>query len=162
VAVPEYIVKLPMNLIYCAASDYKLNTFLVAAIVVVESGGGTHKTRFEPTYPYLYGVEKYAKILQITQETEKVHQMTSWGLMQVMGSTARWQGYEEDLPNLCRPTVGLRQGCLYLRQLVTKYGNVTDAIAAYNAGSPRKDSSGRYLNQGYVDKVEQIFRQLTV
>jgi hypothetical protein len=88
VAVPEYIVKLPMNLIYCAASDYKLNTFLVAAIVVVESGGGTHKTRFEPTYPYLYGVEKYAKILQITQETEKVHQMTSWGLMQVMGSTA--------------------------------------------------------------------------
>ena len=78
-----------------------------------------------------------------------------------MSRTARYIGYKDDLPNLIKPAIGLRIGCQYLKSLTVKYPKVADAVAAYNAGSPRKNEDGTYVNQAYVDKVSDKFLELT-
>jgi len=74
------------------------------------------------------------------------------GLMQLMESTFRWLGFD---PNyIFDPETNIEAGVKYLRYLWDKYGNLTDAIAAYNAGRVLKYMrTGRYVNQSYVDKV---------
>jgi soluble lytic murein transglycosylase-like protein len=55
--------------------------------------------------------------------------------------------------------LGLRYGIRHLLKFYTKYGDWPDALAAYNAGSPRKAADGKYLNQSYVDKVLKFWTQ---
>lgn len=157
----DWVMKLPLNLIYCAASDFKLNSNLIAAIVKVESGGDASKCRYEPAFKYLHEVDKYAALLGVTKDTERMQQMTSWGLMQVMGGTARFIGFKDDLTKLSDPDESLRIGCQYFKILLNRYSAVDDAVAAYNAGSPVKLPSGKYANQAYVDKVNECFTYLT-
>jgi len=81
---------------------------------------------------------------------------TSWGLMQILLSTGKWILGDSSLTisKLIQPEVNLSAGTKYIRYLLDKYnGNVADSISAYNAGSPRKTSSGIYVNQAYVNKV---------
>lgn len=87
--------------------------------------------------------------------TELWGQRQSWGLMQVMGATAREYGFKGDfLSELCDPYLGLKYGMIHLRTLLKRHHGVwQDVIASYNAGSPRKDASGKYGNQAYVDAV---------
>lgn len=75
------------------------------------------------------------------------------GLMQVLESTAREQGLRNPQA-LHEPAVGIDQGVTYLaRQLARYRGNVSDAVAAYNAGSALRNASGQYVNAGYVREV---------
>ena len=59
------------------------------------------------------------------------------GLMQVKEDTAKWCveqfgiAYEGDITN---PETNISIGCAYLRYLIDKFGNVSTALAAYNAG----------------------------
>lgn len=81
---------------------------------------------------------------------------SSWGLMQVLLKTAQWILANDNLTisQLISPNTNIEAGTKYIRYLLDKYkGNVRDAIAAYNAGSPRKDKNGKYVNQSYVDDV---------
>ena len=157
----DWMVSLPFRDIYCAASEHKLDTYLVAAFVSVESSGQRFKTRFEPGYKYLLDPGKWARSLVISEETEEKHQMTSWGLMQVMGATARELGFDEDMPRLTNASVGLRYGCLYLKKCMVRYPNEKSAaIAAYNAGSARQRDDGEYINQSYVDKILERYNKL--
>ncbi len=78
----------------------------------------------------------------------------SWGLLQVMGLTAREIGYKERyLSRLCDPALGLYYGAKYLR---SRYdgGDQTwaGALAAYNGGFGG-NMHPPYRNQHYVDKV---------
>jgi hypothetical protein len=135
------------------AIEIGLDSVLVLAIATVESAQNTWPCRFEPGWKYFFEVEKWAKLLGQTFETEKMQQATSWGAMQIMGTVARELGFKGYIPMLCLPDVGIRYGCLKLRNLLDKYSDLTDAIASYNAGSPRKNADGTYVNQIYVDKV---------
>lgn len=47
----------------------------------------------------------------------------------------------------------IEYGAKYLASQYKRYGDWHDAVAAYNAGSVKKDASGRYTNQPYVDFV---------
>ena len=127
---------------------------LVTAIVRTESGGNPHAMRYEPNYVYLERPDDFAKQLGTTLLTETMLQCFSFGLMQVMGGTARSLGFKDELVKLCDPELGLQWGCLLLARLTNKYQNTPDILAAYNGGSPRK--SGGKLEpklQEYVDKV---------
>lgn len=127
---------------------------LVNALIHVESGGNPFRTRFEPASDrYLYFYREHASRLWLTPETERINQMQSWGLMQVMGFVAREHNYDDYLVKLCDPKLGLLYGVKHIKKFLGKYGNEPDAIAAYNAGSARKNPSGMYINQPYVDKV---------
>lgn len=85
----------------------------------------------------------------------------SWGLMQVMLATARQVLGDSslDTTRLIRPETNIEAGTKFLSQLLARYKNVEDAVAAYNAGTPRRNvSTGKYVNQGYVDKVMSNYR----
>lgn len=79
----------------------------------------------------------------------------SWGLMQVLLSTAKQVLGNTNLTTtqLIQPRVNIEAGTKFIAQQLARYkGNIKDAIAAYNAGSA-KIVDGKYFNQAYVDKV---------
>jgi soluble lytic murein transglycosylase-like protein len=85
----------------------------------------------------------------------------SWGLMQLLLSTAREVLNNPNLTTtqLINPRVNIEAGTKYLSQLWGRFGNMRDTIAAYNAGSPRLNAQGKYINQDYVDKVTKNYNR---
>lgn len=146
------------TLIKAAASRRSLPWELVYAICQVESSLNPSAIRHEPRYRWLVGDN------ETMSPTERQDQMTSWGLMQVMGAVARELGHTGPLSALLDPPTGLFYGCLHLRRFRAKYDIWPDVIAAYNAGSPRRVAGqiGPYVNQSYVDKVLAAWNNLEV
>jgi len=151
---------------------YIENRPLVDAIIQVESGGDVYASRYEPHYQYLWDVRANAPFRArgrslppgfksprfVSSNTEFVQQKHSWGPMQVMGAVAREYGFKGRLTELCGER-GLHYGLTHLQALSRRLVRAglesqDDLIAAYNGGwARRNESSGAYLNQGYVDKV---------
>lgn len=132
---------------------------LLAAIVRVESNGDDYATRYEEHYKYLFKVKEFAQENGITILTETIHQKTSWGAAQVMGAVAREFGFDEELPRLCGKN-SLIYACKLIKRLASKYSQREDIIAAYNSGTPIRNTSGKYKNQEYVDKVMKAYIEL--
>lgn len=149
--------------ILTCANAYKIDPFLIAAIIMAESAGTgwTWATRFEGHYSYVVTPGSYAKKLGISADTERIHQKMSWGLMQVMGGVARELGFLGYMPMLCQAEIGLRYGCKKLAICMKRFPEDDDAISAYNRGSPEQLTNGDYVNQAYVDKVKKYFRELS-
>lgn len=147
-----------LTLIKSAAARRSLPWELVYAICQVESRLNPTATRHEPHYRWLVGDN------ESMSPTERRDQMTSWGLMQVMGAVARELGHTGPLSDLLDPPTGLFYGCLHLRRFRAKYDIWPDVIASYNAGSPRRVAGqiGPYVNQSYVDKVLAAWNNLEV
>lgn len=125
-----------------------LPTPLVKAICFAESNFDEWAYRYEPHYRWIVGDGPSMN------PSERIGQMISWGLMQVMGGVAREHGFESRyFTELCNPEVGLSYGMLHLRKFWAKYQHWPDTIASYNAGRPVRGEDGNYLNQSYVDKV---------
>lgn len=159
-----------------AARAHILPACLVGAIVQVESSGIRGAIRAEPGYRYLWDVRAGKPFRPLTDDelaaavppsdfparegesaaTEWWGQRMSWGPMQIMGAVARELGFARPFGALCDSYTGLQFGCQYLALLVhrfrAQYG-WPGVVAAYNAGSPRRDDKGRWVNQGYVDAV---------
>lgn len=142
------------------ARDFDLPWELIEAFATVESSLNPWALRYEPQYKYLYLLDNRSHL----SPTERVGQMCSWGLMQVMGAVAREHGFKGYFPQLCDPIVGLRYGCLHVTKFRAKYGQWSDVIAAYNAGSPRREPTNpkSYVNQFYVNKVLTVWNGLEV
>lgn len=145
------------HMIEAAASAHGLPPRLVAAIVRVESGGNAWATRYEPGFYERYIRDQKTKAFgAVSVPTEKNARATSWGLMQVMGETARCLGCTLPfLSALCDPATGLDWGCNLLKRLRARYLDTygwAGVVSAYNAGSVRT-SGGKLSNQPYVDKV---------
>lgn len=139
-----------------AAEEFRVDANLIRAVCLHESAGNPWAMRVEQAPhldKYLIAPRAMADRLFLSYFTEYTAQRSSWGLMQVMGFKARELGYMGHLTMLCDPEIGLFYGCKVLRQLLDKYGDESDVIAAYNAGSVRMTAGGMYVNQGYVDSV---------
>jgi hypothetical protein len=132
---------------------------LVAAVVDKESGGDPFASRYEPAFFERY-IRKATNIkarAPCSLETERQFQATSWGLMQVMGATARSLGFPGPfLSALCDPAASLLWGCTLLHRLRDRYLATygwPGVVAAYNAGSPRLTTAGKFENQDYVNDI---------
>lgn len=155
---PAWANRVPREKIEAASEKYQLDPVLVASVVMTESGGNAKAARYEKGYHWVTDTAFWAKKCHITEATELMLQSCSWGLMQVMGATARDVGYTGFIPDLCIPELGLDVGCHYLHRLMVRHGSINDAVAAYNAGSVRI-SNGKYDNQEYVDRVAGWMRK---
>lgn len=143
-----------------AARQHGLPPELVRAIVEVESEGKPLSARYEPAF-----YDRYVKDAKIkatppcSLATERMLRASSFGLMQIMGQTAREVGFEGTfLTELCEPEIGLEYGCRYLAKLARQHHDRygwEGVVAAYNAGSPRPTDSGHWVNQPYVDKIRK-------
>jgi soluble lytic murein transglycosylase-like protein len=138
------------------AVAFNLKPELIQAIILRESDNNQYAMRYEPNWQYLTSVKRFAGLTGTTEDTERMGQSISWGLMQVMGTCAREMGFVGSFPELCVIETNLYYGCLKLSQLLKKYENLKDAISAYNSGCPVKKLDGSYKNQGYVDTVLQL------
>jgi soluble lytic murein transglycosylase-like protein len=145
------------DLIKDVADSFKLPTNLVQAIVLIESNGNTWAVRYEQDFyaRYVRGRE-YETYPGCSRITEGHMRACSFGLMQVMGQTARESGFKGTfLTELCDPKEGLHWGCRYLERQISRYGgDLESAVAAYNAGSARR-VGGQFVNQGDVDKIRR-------
>jgi len=147
--------------------QYGVPLDLLRAIVLTESGGDRFAMRYEPRYRWLWDVKRnrpyssktpdlFPAPAGVSRETERMAQMTSWGLMQVMGAVARERGFDgRFLSELCSIEVGMRYGCQHLLAYRKRHGNWEAAAVSYNAGSPRRKEDGTWVNQGYIDKLRQ-------
>lgn len=151
---PGWAVGFPWPSIKAAATKWSLDPLLVAAFIGTESGGLASRTRYEKGFRWLVEPAKFAANLGITEETEVIAQAHSYGLMQVMGGTARGLGYSGFLVDLCQVDLGLLWGCNYLSHCMARWPVLEEAISAYNAGSPRdQNKDGQLDNHSYVAAV---------
>jgi len=132
---------------------------LVAAIITVESQWNPYAVRYESGYRWLHQPERYARQQGIALEVEELFQRMSWGLMQLMGGSAREMGFNLPLPALCDGMIGIEYGIRYLVALKRNYKTRDDLISAYNSGTAKKKPNGLYTNQVYVDKVNRVLRK---
>lgn len=117
-------------LIEQVAQGHGLDPNFVEAIVIAESSGHTDAFRYEPGFyeRYLKDKPEYAG-----QNPRRVS--SSYGLMQVMFSTAQQYGYGSSPESLFIPEIGLQFGCTHLRLLLDwAQGDMRKAAAAYNGG----------------------------
>lgn len=123
-------------------AKYNIEPALVKAIIKTESNWDVNASRFE------------------------VHKGdASWGLMQLLLATARSVLKIPDMTTtqLIQPRINIEAGTKLIAENLNRWGNMRDAIAAYNAGSPRLGKDGKYVNAAYVDKVYnayQVYKKL--
>jgi soluble lytic murein transglycosylase-like protein len=117
-----------------AAEMEGLEPALVCAVVEQESGWNTWAMRYEPAFFAKYVAPLYTN--NKVGATEAYARGISWGLMQVMGQTAREKGASSPfLSTLCEPSVGLAIGCRVLRQKIEAAGgDVARGLLAWNGG----------------------------
>jgi len=145
------------NQIELMSERWNMSQELICAFCYQESRFEEKAKRYEPAF-----YKKYVEKFNIPQE-EKTWRATSWGLMQLMGQTAREIGYRGYRDDLVDPIINLYYCCKFFIKLLNRYkGSETDAIAAYNQGNNRfkdldkdgiKDENEVYNNQKYVDNV---------
>lgn len=84
------------------------------------------------------------------------------GLMQLMPQTAALLGVEDPL----EPASNVRGGAGYLRAMIDRYGDLSRALAAYNAGPSAVDRYGGVPpyreTRDYVDRVLTYYRSYHV
>jgi len=91
-------------------------------------------------------------------DTRAVSRAGAQGLMQLMPTTAVHMGVAEPF----EPVQNVHGGAGYLRSLVDRYGDLTRALAAYNAGPEAVDRYGGVPpyreTRAYVDRVLTYYR----
>jgi len=127
---------------------YRIDPFLVKAIITIESSHNTWANRYEPNWRWLLNVKWWARRLRESCSTERMNQMTSWGPMQVMGTVARELGHTGFLPSLCDPNIGIDYGCRKFRQCMDRVGDdVPKALSKYNSGRPNSKRGRAYARK---------------
>ncbi len=143
------------------AWKWEIPESLLMRLIEVESNWNVWAVRYEEKWQYYVTGNAYAG--NWTQGTEHRLQQMSWGLMQVMGSTARMMGHKGWLTELLVPTVNLTIGCRYLQHLRT-YEAIEKpwrwVITAYNHGPGWETRSRKWYREGYTARFNDILTAL--
>lgn len=140
---------------------------LVAAIVWKESRGNRFARRYEPAFFDRYIRNQTRGRLggywprEYSEDTERHERAVSWGLMQVLGQTARELGFRGDFAELLEIEKGIEFGCLKLRDCFERERTTRFRIARYN-GSTKNPLALRYaddvLRVVSTRQFEEMFR----
>jgi soluble lytic murein transglycosylase-like protein len=118
-----------------SAATESLDPALVCAVIEQESAWNPWAMRYEPLFFAKYVAPLYTNN-KITA-SEAYARGFSWGLMQVMGQTAREHGFNSQfLSALCDPAAGLTIGCKILRaKLDAAHNDTARALQLWNGGA---------------------------
>lgn len=137
-----------------AALSKNIDPSLLAALLITESEGKTFAARFEPAFHRKYIKPRDKAFLkghwpQWTSDPdgelkERLDRSTSWGLGQIMGQTARENGFAGNyLCHLCDPVVNIEMTasilakCYAKAALVDSEDIVRRAFLYYNGGADK-------------------------
>jgi len=147
------------------AENQELDPDIVAAIIYQESKGNVFAIRYEPHFFKKYIDNRPTSTLggewpTTTSETlERITRSISFGLMQVMGQTARFYNHFKGpyLTALLDPEVNIQQGCLYLAYLLTR----AKALHPKSTKRERYWMALRWYNgsRHYPPKIFQIIKE---
>jgi soluble lytic murein transglycosylase-like protein len=127
-----------ISLACATATHYALEPALVCAIIDQESAWNPHAIRYEPAFFAKYVAPLFTNNkVEPPTNTEAHSRAISWGLMQVMGQSAREMGFAgQFLSELCDPAVGIEAGCvLFAHKLSIARGDLTLALRFWNGGA---------------------------
>ena len=141
-----------------------VDTPLGAGVVLAESGGLTHAYRYEPLFWKRYKLAQQP----FYSEQNPRRWSASYGLMQVLATTARELGHAGIPEDLFQPACGLRFGCLNLKRCLdwAKQFSAPDkdtfisALAAYNGGRNSAQAPPSPKNAPYALRVLAHLRGL--
>lgn len=113
------------------AAQRSLDPALVCAIVEQESSWDTFAIRYESAFRARYVVPL------ALPASEEIARSISWGLMQVMGQSAREHGFTaKSLASLCDPAAGVAIGCAVLTSKIAQAsGEIARALQFWNGGA---------------------------
>jgi soluble lytic murein transglycosylase-like protein len=119
------------------AARHGLDAALVCAVCEQESGWDPWAIRYEPAF-----YERYVQPMidggELSDETEARSRAFSWGLMQVMGQTAREHGYSGHMAGICDPATGIEVGCRVLAgKMAEAQGDVERGLLLWNGGADK-------------------------
>jgi soluble lytic murein transglycosylase-like protein len=151
--------------IFCFhAQKYGLEKLLVMSVGMVESAWNPMAYRFEPALwdNYLSKDPNWN-----TQEPKVVS--SSYGIMQLLYTTAYGMGWRGEAEELYDPTTNIDLGCKLLRQLLLGIKTspnknlfpIEIALARYNGGfSGNPSPDGKLRNYEYVRRVKAAYWDL--
>jgi soluble lytic murein transglycosylase-like protein len=137
-----------------ASLNMGLDPALVCSLCAHESDGWQQfAVRYEPAF-----YDRYISSMKGLSETEMRMRATSFGLTQIMGQTAREQGYDAKfLTQLLEPLDNLRQGLTKLRRSLDKNGgSIPAALLSYNGGGNANYPDlvlGHYKDYAYLNSA---------
>jgi soluble lytic murein transglycosylase-like protein len=140
------------------AEDLDIPKELILATIATESAGQAQAKRYEPAFyeRYIRNNKKY-KHLPWFDEPERIS--SSYGLMQIMYTTALAMGFPEELEpeDLCDPYTNIHFGCLYvLHQKAQTNLEPIKVTAAYNAGSLRPSDEPPYYLHATIGHIARF------
>jgi soluble lytic murein transglycosylase-like protein len=137
------------------AQRFGLDPVLVKAICMAESSGRADAFRHEPGFwtRYLAKNPRYA-------HRNPRRYSSSYGLMQVMYSTAVQHGFASEPEALFAPRTAIHYGCRHLRWILDRVAGHEDrALAIYNGGFTGNETAP-FRNADYVKKVRGFYQQI--
>lgn len=124
-----------------ASAKYQLNPKLIAAIIFQESGGDPFAFRYEPAFYEKHFKNRSRRQLighiskMSTLATELISRSCSYGLMQILGETARENGFDGDfLTALFDPRTNIDFGCGLLFRWSQKVPDMESLLLRWNGG----------------------------
>ena len=144
-------------IVIAAATFHQLDPALICAMCCHESSWNPDAVRYEPAFftryikPMVNPVTGLIKGYPSSLEAQL--RSTSIGLMQIMGQTAREQGFAGDLELLKLPENGVAEGCVKFARCLKVKGNNHDALLMYNGGGAPEYPD---LVLQFYDKYKQL------
>jgi len=127
-----------ISIAHSVATCHALDPSLICAIIEQESNWNPHAIRYEPAFFAKYVAPLFTNNkIEPATNTEAYSRAFSWGLMQVMGQSARETGFTgQFLSELCDPANGIEAGCtLFAHKLAIARGNISQALQFWNGGA---------------------------
>lgn len=142
------------------ARRYQLNPKLIAAVIYQESKGEARACRYEKNFFNRYIKNKAKSDLLghvpkehiCTLDTEMMLRATSFGLMQIMGETARENGFDSDhLLDLVDPEENINLGSRLIHKFLQDTGTLEKALLRYNGGEAYPPRIIKHMDSGDAD-----------
>lgn len=144
------------EIIFEAARDYQVDPRLIAAVIFTESSGKQYACRYEPNFFKKYLETSTRKTLKgfvpPNFQTEVCGRAFSYGLMQIMGNTARENGFTgEYLAELFDPRTNILLGTKILKRFLENEATAGKALLRWNGGSDKEYPTRVFTNYDGVN-----------